>query len=352
MQIYQDSSKGNNMSEHISPETQELHDQIIIIDGHCDTLLNVQAGGVDFGSGVSTEEPKVGRREISHIDLPRMKAGGITTQVFASFVEMKYLPSDATNQALRLFDHFYKILEENAEQFDLVTNAAEIEATKKNGKTSGMLSLEGVESLEGDLAILRNFHRLGIRQAGLTWNWRNQAADGLFETRTGGGLTEFGVELVKECNQLGVILDIAHLTPAGVRDIFELSEQPIVDSHCGAGGVTDHKRNLSDEQLDGMAKNGGVVCVTFVPDFINEDGDKASIEDVLNHMDYIAKRIGVDHVGVGSDFDGFGGYLPGVEDASKIPMLTAGLIRRGYSPEDTAMIMGGNYLRVIREVCG
>ncbi|MCJ7626569.1 MAG: dipeptidase [Anaerolineaceae bacterium] len=342
------------MSAQISPEVQELHEQIIIIDGHCDTLLNIQAGLLDFGKGFTpTEESKnESRGEISHIDLARMQAGGITTQVFASFVEMRYLPSDATNQALRLFDHFYKTLEENAAQFDQVTNAAEIEATKKNGKVSGMLSLEGVESLEGDLAILRNFHRLGIRQVGLTWNWRNQAADGLFEARTGGGLTEFGVELVKECNRLGIILDIAHLSPPGVRDIFELSEQPIVDSHCGAGGVTNHMRNLSDEQLDRMAKNGGVVCVTFVPNFINEDGDKATIEDVLNHIDYISKRIGVDHVGIGSDFDGFGGYLPGVEDASKMPMLTAGLIKRGYSPEDTTKVMGGNYLRVIREVCG
>lgn len=341
------------MSEQIPPEVQELHNQIIVIDGHCDTLLSIQSGQLDFGKGFTpSKEPDKAKQEISHIDLARMQAGGITTQVFASFVEMRYLPSDATNQALRLLDHFYKTLEENAEQFDLVTNAAEIEATKKNAKVSGLLSLEGVESLEGDLAILRNFYRLGLRQVGLTWNWRNQAADGLFEARTGGGLTEFGADLVKECNRLGVILDIAHLTPAGVRDIFELSEHPIVDSHCGASGVTDHMRNLSDEQLDEMAKNGGVVCVTFVPDFINADGEKATIEDVLNHIDYIAKHIGVDHVGIGSDFDGFGSYLPGVEDASKMPMLTAGLIKRGYSSEDTAKIMGGNYLRVIREVCG
>jgi membrane dipeptidase len=242
--------------------------------------------------------------------------------------------------------------------FAFVKSAADIRAVKKAGKTSGFLAIEGAESLEGDTAILRNFYKLGLRQVGLTWNWRNQAADGLGEVRTGGGLTEFGVELVKEANRLGVILDVAHLAPAGIRDIFALSEQPIVDSHCGAKGVTDHIRNLDDGQLDALAKNGGIACVTYVPPFINatvkdyDDRDVASIDDVIKHIDYIVKRIGVDHVGMGSDFDGFGGYLRGLEDISKIANLTAALLDHGYKADEVAKIMGGNYLRVIEQVCG
>ncbi len=346
------------MSQEISTEALKLHQQNINIDGHCDTLLGIQRGKLDFGNGYTPPtDPCELKNSISHIDLPRMKAGGTTTQVFACFVEKPYLPADATNQALRLFDCFFQAVEEN-DDFVMVKNAAEIRAAKKAGKVSGMLSIEGAESLEGELAILRNFYLLGLRQVGLTWNWRNQAADGLGEARTGGGLTEFGVQLVKEANRLGVILDIAHLAPAGVADIFSLSEHPIVDSHCGARGLTDHVRNLDDAQLDALAKNGGVACVTFVPPFINAeiksftDRDKGSIQDVLNHIDYIAKRIGVDHVGIGSDFDGFESYLKGLEDVSKMPALTQGLLDLGYKADEVAKIMGGNYLRVIEQVCG
>ncbi len=345
------------MSQEISKEALELHRQLITIDGHCDTLLGIQRGYLDFINGFTPPEDPRYKDVVSHIDLPRMKAGGATTQVFACFVEKQYLPSDATNQALRLFDYFYQQVE-GSDDFVFVKSAADIRAVKKAGKTSGFLSIEGVESLEGDTAILRNFYKLGLRQAGLTWNWRNQAADGLGEARTGGGLTEFGVELVKEANRLGVILDVAHLAPAGIRDVFAFSEQPILDSHCGAKGVTDHERNLDDEQLDALAKNGGVACITFVPPFINgavkeyNDRDTASIEDVFKHIDYIVKRIGVDHVGIGSDFDGFDGYLRGIEDISRIPNLTAGLLKRGYKADEVTKIMGGNYLRVIEQVCG
>ena len=346
------------MSREISKEALQLHHANINIDGHCDTVLGIQRGLLDFTNGFTPPEDQVeAKKIISHIDLPRMKAGGTTTQVFAAFAEKQYLPADATNQALRLFDLLYQAFEES-EDFVMVKNAADIRAAKAGGKVGGMLSIEGAESLEGELAILRNFHRLGLRQVGLTWNWRNQAADGLGEARTGGGLTEFGVALIKEANRLGIILDIAHLAPEGIRDVLALSEHPIVDSHCGARGLTDHVRNLDDAQLDGMAKNGGVVCVTFVPPFINgevkeyDDSEKASIEDVLNHIEYIARRIGVEHVGIGSDFDGFGGYLHGLEDVSKMPALTQGLMDRGFKADEIAKIMGGNYLRVIQQVCG
>lgn len=131
-----------------------------------------------------------------------------------------------------------------------------------------------------------------------------------------------------------------------------LTEHPIVDSHCGATGATEHVRNLDDGQLEAMAKNGGVVCVTMVPYFINADPQKASIEDMLIHIDYIVKKIGIDHVGLGSDFDGFDEDLPGLSNPSEMPQLTAGLLKRGYKAEDIKKILGGNYLRVIRKVVG
>jgi membrane dipeptidase len=276
----------------------------------------------------------------------------VTAQTFACYVRGQFLPSDATNEALRLIDAFYRTQDENADTLMLATAAADVRHAKAEGKIAGILSLEGAEALEGDLAMLRIFHRLGVRAMGLTWNWRNQAADGLGESRTGGGLTEFGVALVQEANRLGLILDIAHLAPAGVRDVLELSEAPVVASHANARALCDNRRNLTDVQLAGLAATGGLVAVTYVPSFLSQNFRDASLERVLDHIDYIVRTIGVDHVGLGSDFDGFGGVLPGLEDVSHLPSLTTGLVARGYSDKDVAKVLGGNYLRVFRQVAG
>jgi len=323
----------------------------VIFDGHCDTLISIRDGDRRLGERCQVQ-PDGGVISSQHIDLPRLLEGGVTAQIFACFVRQQFLPSDATNEALRLIDAFYRALDENPEALLLATTAADVEQAKAEGKVAGVLSLEGAEALEGDLAMLRTFYRLGLRALGLTWNWRNQAADGQGESRTGGGLTEFGVALVREANRLGLILDIAHLAPAGVRDVLELSEAPVVASHANARALCDHHRNLTDEQLAGIAASGGLVGVTYVPSFLAQEHQDASLEKVLDHIDYIVKTIGVDHVGLGSDFDGFGGVLPGLEDVSHLPALTAGMVARGYSDEKVAQILGGNYLRVFRQVAG
>jgi len=323
----------------------------VIFDGHCDTLISIRDGDRRLGERCQVQ-PDGGVISSQHIDLPRLLEGGVTAQIFACFVRQQFLPSDATNEALRLIDAFYRALDENPEALLLATTAADVEQAKAEGKVAGVLSLEGAEALEGDLAMLRTFYRLGLRALGLTWNWRNQAADGQGESRTGGGLTEFGVALVREANRLGLILDIAHLAPAGVRDVLELSEAPVVASHANARALCDHHRNLTDEQLAGIAASGGLVGVTYVPSFLAQEHQDASLEKVLDHIDYIVKTIGLDHVGLGSDFDGFDGVLPGLEDVSHLPALTAGLVARGYSDEKVAQILGGNYLRVFRQVAG
>ena len=335
----------------LDQRVKDLHASSVIFDGHCDTLLSIRGGDRRL-SERSQPLPDGGVTSSQHIDLPRLLEGGVTAQTFACFVRQPFLPSDATNEALRLIDAFYRALDENPEALLLATTAADVERAKAEGKVAGVLSLEGAEALEGDLAMLRTFYRLGLRALGLTWNWRNQAADGLGESRTGGGLTEFGVALVREANRLGLILDIAHLAPAGVRDVLELSEAPVVASHANARALCDHHRNLTDEQLAGIAANGGLVGVTYVPPFLAQERQDASLEKVLDHIDYIVKMIGLDHVGLGSDFDGFDGVLPGLEDVSHLPALTAGLVARGYSDEKVARILGGNYLRVFRQVTG
>lgn len=339
------------MTANLSQRIQDLHASSVIFDGHCDTLISVRDGDRRLSERCQVL-PDGGVLTSRHVDLPRLLEGGVTAQAFACFVRRQFLPSDATNEALRLIDAFYCALDETAEALLLAITAADVERAKTEGKVAGALSLEGAEALEGDLAVLRTLYRLGVRALGLTWNWRNQAADGLWEARTGGGLTEFGAALVREANRLGVILDVAHLAPAGVRDVLALSEAPVVASHANARALCNSHRNLTDEQLEGIAASGGLVGVTYVSSFLAQNPQDASLERVLDHVDYIVKMIGVDHVGLGSDFDGFAGVLPGLEDVSRLPALTKGLVARGYTDEQVGKILGGNYLRVFRQVVG
>ena len=324
-------------------DTAKLHQDSIVFDGHCDTLLEILSGKCKFGE----------RSAKGHIDLPRLREGGVTAQVFAIYLEDQYLPAGAVKQTLRLLDALHRELAAHPDAFTLATQAADIEAAKRAGKVAAVVGLEGAEALEGDLGTLRMFYRLGVRLLTVAWSRRNQAADGVGEARTGGGLTNFGLQMVQECNRLGVLLDISHLAPAGVRDVLEASKQPVIASHSNAHALCGHARNLTDEQLLAVARKGGVVCVVFVPVFITALRKDASLERLLDHIDYIVRVAGIDHVGLGSDFDGFGPPPPvGLEDVTRMPGITAGLVQRGYSEADVRKILGENFLRVFRKVVG
>jgi membrane dipeptidase len=325
-----------------------LHGQSIVIDGHCDTLLRLQREELGLRPYFRQEVSEEG-----HIDLDRLEAGGVTAQNFACYVGPQHLPAQATRQTLRLIDVFYRYQAEHAADLCLATKAADIEQAKAENKVAGILSMEGAEGLEGDLGVLRMVYRLGVRWVGLTWSRRNQAGDGVSEARTGGGLTRFGLQLVEELNRLGMIVDIAHLAPAGVADVFEVCQGPVVASHANARALCDVSRNLTDAQLEQVAASGGVVGVVFCPAFITAGEEPATLDMLLDHVDHMVKVMGVDHVGLGSDFDGFGGPPPvGLEDVSCMPNITAGLLARGYSAEDVSKVLGGNWLRVIRKVVG
>lgn len=329
-------------------DADTLHQQSIIIDGHCDTLLGMQMREKGPPPYLKHLEDHKG-----HIDLPRLKEGGITAQNFACFIGPQYLPAQATRQTLDLIDLFCRFQDEHADELCLALCAEDIEKAKAANKVAGILSMEGAEGLEGDLSVLRMVHRLGVRWVGLTWSLRNQAGDGVYEDRTGGGLTRFGVELVQELNRLRMIVDIAHLAPAGVRDVFEICEGPVVASHANANALCPVSRNLTDEQLEAVARSGGIVGAVYVPSFVTDGEEPATLDMLLDHIDHMVGVMGVDHVGLGSDFDGFGGPPPlGLEDVSYTPNVTKGLLARGYSAEDVTKILGGNWLRVIREVVG
>lgn len=323
----------NSISSH---EADAIHRDSIIIDGHCDTLGRVLEGQRRLGE----------RSTLGQWDLPRARDGGLTAQLMATFFNSPRAGTGA-RQTLQFIDIFYQELEAYSDLAMLAVNVEEILAAKKSGKVALILSMEGAEGLEGDLRVLRNCYRLGLRCMGITWNRRNEAADGIGEIRTGGGLTHFGMDLVKECNRLGIVIDVAHLASAGVKDVLKLSDSPVVATHAN----WPHPRNLTDAQLEGIARKGGVVGATPVPPFLGEDEIHSNLSVLLDHIDYMVSVMGEDGVGLGLDSDGLGDMrVEGLEDISKLPNLTQGLVDRGYSTETIRKILGGNYLRVFSEV--
>jgi membrane dipeptidase len=329
------------MNDVSSTRVERVHRDSIIIDGHCDTLGDVIG-----------KERRLGERSaLGQFDLPRALDGGLTAQLTATYFDTDW-PGTAIHQTLQTIDAYYEELETYADLAMPAVCADDVLQAKELGKVALILSMEGAEGLAGDLSVLRIYYRLGLRVLGITWNRRNEAADGVGEIRTGGGLTHFGVELVQECNRLGIIIDIAHLARAGVQDVLELSELPVVATHANAYAVWPHPRNLTDAQLESIASKGGVVGVNALPHHLgSEDEMHGPLSLILDHIDHMVSVMGEDGVGIGMDFDGMGERrTEGMEDVSKLPNLTKGLVERGYTDEAINKILGDNFLRVFREV--
>jgi membrane dipeptidase len=319
---------------------EAFHRESIIVDTHCDTLGRVMEGQRRLGE----------RSTLGQFDLPRAVDGGLTAEVMATFFNTNR-PGTGSRQTLQFVDTFYEELDAYSDLAMLAVCADGILRAKELGKIALILSMEGAEGLEGDLSVLRVCYRLGLRVLGIAWNRRNEAADGIGEIQTGSGLTRFGMDLVKECNRLGIVIDVAHLAPAGVKDVLELSESPVVATHANCHALWPHPRNLTDAQLEGIARKGGVVGATPVPPFLGEDEMHSHLSVLLDHIDHMVSVMGEDGVGLGLDFDGVGDMrTEGIEDVSKLPNLTRGLIERRYAPEVISKILGGNFLRVFREV--
>jgi len=321
-------------------DVEAFHRESIIVDTHCDSLGRVMEGQRRLGE----------RSTLGQFDLPRAVDGGLTAEALATFFNTNR-PGTGSRQTLQFIDTFYGELDAYSDLAMLAVCADDVLRAKQLGKIALILSMEGAEGLEGDLSVLRVCYRLGLRLLGIAWNRRNEAADGIGEIQTGGGLTGFGMDLVKECNRLGIVIDVAHLAPAGVKDVLELSESPVVATHANCHALWPHPRNLTDAQLEGIARKGGVVGTTPVPPFLGEDEMYSDLSVLLDHIDHMVSVMGEDGVGLGLDFDGVGDMrTEGIEDVSKLPNLTRGLIERGYTPEAISKILGGSFLRVFREV--
>lgn len=291
-----------------------------------------------------------GRADLGHVDIPRLRDGGVDCQVFAISSARERLPPYALRTALEMLDIFYSECEKNREALVLAKTYQDVLEAVKGGKIAAVLSIEGADVIEGSLGILRCFYRLGVRMVGLVHSLRNPLADGISDSRTRGGLSELGVEVVEELERLGVIIDVSHLSEAGFWDLIEISRRPIVASHPNCRALCDHPRNLTDDQIKALADRGGVVGLSFVPQFIHERSP--SVQRLVDHIDHIVDLVGPRYVGLGSDFDGMPKTPEGLEDASKMPNITRELIRRGYPEDEIRMILGENHLRVFREVVG
>lgn len=357
---------------------RRIHSEAIVIDTHADTLQRVLYGGVDLGDHLPD----------GHVDIPRLRQGGVDGQFFALWVDSIFAGPAAVKQTLRLIDAMNRVLEKHPDKIALARSADELEAINKSGRIAALLGIEGGHAIDDDLRVLRVYYNLGVRYMTLTWSNANNWADSSREERHG-GLTEFGKEVVREMNRLGMIVDISHVSDKTFYDVLKVATRPVIASHSSCRALAANPRNMTDDMIRALARNGGVIGINFYSAFIDDDyarrarsGQSPSaaerlnpkswaelerlaaerykrfetpskiapppMERVLDHIDHVVKLVGADHVGLGSDYDGIDSAPAGLEDVSRLPNITRGLLRRGYSERDIKKILGGNFLRVLR----
>lgn len=306
-----------------------------IIDGHCDTLTNL----LDRSLNIDCDE--------NHINLDRLIAGNVGIQFFAAWIGPRFKYGSPLKRALRLIDTYNQMICNAAHILRPILKYEHIESIKDN-QIGTILTVEGGEVLEGELSNLRILYKLGVRLMTLTWNYRNEIADGVMETSAQGGLSLFGVDVVKEMNRLGMIIDVSHLSEKGFWDVISLSRDPIIASHSNAAALCNHPRNLSDDQIKAIHDKGGIIGINFYPIFLSRN--KASIDDIIKHIEYIAGLTTIDVVGFGSDFDGIDMLPVGVEGPQSYPVIIERLLRLNYKEEDIRKIMYKNYLRILKAI--
>ena len=340
----------------------ELHEKALVVDFHCDAVLATLPDSA-YQIGDAEKRRLLERSSGGHVDLPRLQEGGVDCQVFSHFVEPIYNPI-APSRMLQVMGYSLNEIEKT-DEMELVTDAEKI-AENHGKRISIVIGFEGGEAIGGDLRRLRIFHRLGLRRLTLTWNNRNEIADGVRWQRSKSGLTEFGVDVVHECNRLGILVDVSHITDPGFWDTLDASEDPVIASHSNCRALCGSMRNLTDEMIKALVEKGGVMGVNFVPFFLADidfakvrGGDQeeakklasVTVETVVDHVDHIAEITGsTENIGLGSDYDGVPTIAKGLEDVSKLPNLTKALVMRGYSDQEIQKILGGNFLRVIKRV--
>jgi membrane dipeptidase len=361
-----------------------LHRQAPLIDGHNDypwALRENAARDLDR-LDIATPQPSV------MTDIARLRAGGVGGQFWSVYVPAELQGQSAVTATLEQIDIVHRMMRKYPETFELALTADDVERIFKKGRIASLIGMEGGHSIDGSLAALRMFHRLGARYMTLTHSRNVPWADSATDSPALGGLSSFGEEVVREMNWLGMLVDLSHVSPDTMADAIAVSRAPVIFSHSSARAVNDVPRNVPDNVLQMLAKNGGIVMVTFVPGFLSpgvaawnrlqtaeenrlkqqfasdaaaikigldawtkaNPAPRATIADAADHIDHIRKVAGIDHIGLGGDFDGITSVVQGLEDVSTYPALTAELLRRGYKDDEIRKVLGQNILRVMRAV--
>jgi membrane dipeptidase len=330
-----------------------IHRDSIVVDTHNDTIQDIMAGTIPHAKEYSLKRTLAERSEEGQIDIPRIRDGGVDCLMFAMVVSRAIYQGRRLRRLLQMLDVFYSEIEQNPLDIALATTYSDVVNIAKDGKIAAIISIEGVEALEGDIGALRMLYKLGVRSITLTHFARNELGDGSRDD-SGSHLTEFGLEVIREMNRLGMIIDISHINETGFYDVLENTKSTVIASHSNCKALSNHHRNLTDDQIRAMAENGGVVNLSYCGGFIKqgvtrENLGQVTIDDWLNHVDHINDLVGHNYIGLGSDFDGGCGF-PEMDDITKVPEITRGLVSRGYSDGEISDILGGNDLRVFEKV--
>jgi membrane dipeptidase len=362
----------------------QIHRRAVVIDTHNDVTTPMTNDDFDL----SGTPPAPYRTNIE-----RMKKGGLTAEFFSLYVKPWYVEhGGSARRTLDMIDSVYRAAERHPNDLMIATSVADIRSAKRTGKIAALMGIEGGHAIEDSLPTLREFYRLGVRYMTLTWNNTNNWADAGRGEKKHNGLSDFGKEVVREMNRLGMLVDVSHVSDDTMSDALDVSKAPIIASHSSARALSNVPRNIPDDLLKRIAKNGGVVQVNFYSVFVDEktvapqsaerdkkiykeqdainqkykddperrseESDKLEaanplpplpISKLIDHIDHIVKVAGIDHVGIGADFDGANDMPEGAQDVSMLPNITYELLKRGYSERDIRKVLGENLLRVMAE---
>jgi len=372
-------------SDDISARAKKLHFSSIVVDTHDDTTQRFLDGNFDIGA----------RHTDGSIDIPRMREGGLDAIFFSIWMSSKIMGPDAVSRALTQIEAVREQVRTHPKDLVLATTVAEVRAAHKEGKIAALMGVEGGHMINSDLDVLRKFAGRGVRYMTLTHSGNDEWADSSTDTPAHNGLTDFGKDVVREMNRLGVMVDISHVSDKTFYDALEVSKAPMIASHSSCRALCDAPRNMTDQMMKDLAAKGGVIQINYHVGFLSQEfrdaekanpdinkaigaevqkrcgdnegcqlieGDRITREyvkqgklprvdfaKIIEHIDHAVKVAGVDHVGLGSDFDG--ANMPyGMEDATKLPKITNALLKKGYSEGDVKKILGENTLRVMADV--
>ncbi|HEX7101428.1 MAG TPA: dipeptidase [Nitrolancea sp.] len=316
--------------------------RISIIDGHTDYLLSLNHTGRSF-----LEESTIG-----HVDLPRARKGNIGAMISAVYLPSELLPTHALIETLRAVDLLKRTVAASDGQMELIRGYDQLVSCLDGRVFGAIMHFEGAEAIDPEFVVLRLAYELGLRSLGLVWSRPTIFAEGVGPENHGQGLTGLGRELVKQCNNMGILIDVSHLNEPGFWDVIAESTKPIVASHSNARAVCDHERNLTDRQIKELAKNGGLMGINYAVGFLVEgarSGSDVPLSVLVDHIDHIVNLVGIDHVALGSDYDG-AGVPDALKDAAHDWAIVEELARRGYDDDSVAKICRDNWLRVLKEV--